>query len=195
MLKRFLTNHVLANLTFAIVLVMGTLSYFEMPREQDPEINFNWISVNTILPGASAEDVEKLITDPLEDALAQVADVRFVQSSSMEGFSDITIRFNDIDERTFDKRITDLRREIQNKANTDLPDSAEEPYIFEITSSNSMPTAMLVVQGLEDDELLRRHATSIKEDLERLKGVDGINPAGLHQPELRVEFNPTQLEQ
>ncbi len=195
MLERFLTNHVLANLTFAIVLVMGAVSYFEMPREQDPEINFNWISVNTVLPGASAEDVEKLITDPLEDALAQVADVRFVQSSSMEGFSDITVRFNDIDERTFDKRITDLRREIQNKANTDLPDSAEDPYIFEITSSNSMPTAMLVVQGLEDDELLRRHATSIEEDLERLKGVDGVNPAGLHQPELRVEFDPVRLEQ
>ncbi|MCF6229222.1 MAG: efflux RND transporter permease subunit [Gammaproteobacteria bacterium] len=195
MLKRLLTNHVLANLTFAIVLVMGVVSYFEMPREQDPEINFNWISINTMLPGASAEDVEKLVTNPLEDALTQVADVRFVQSSSREGFSDITIRFNDIDERTFDKRINDLRREIQNKANTELPDTAEDPYVFEVTSSNSMPTAMLVVQGQEDDERLRRHANAIKEDLERLKGVDGINAAGLHLPELRVEFDPMKLAQ
>ncbi len=195
MLERFLTNHVLANLTFAIVLVMGVVSYFAMPREQDPEVNFNWISINTVLPGASAEDVEKLVTNPLEDALTQVADVRFVQSSSREGFSDITIRFNDIDERTFDKRINDLRREIQNKANTELPDTAEDPYIFEITSSNSMPTAMLVVQGLEDDEQLRRHANAIKEDLERLKGVDGVSAAGLHPPELRVEFDPIKLAQ
>ena len=193
MLERFLTNHVLANLTFAIVMVVGIISYTQMPREQDPEINFNWISITTALPGASAEDVEKLVTDPLEDAMAQVADVRFVQSNSRESVSDITIRFNDIDERTFDKRINDLRREVQNTANTELPDEAEDPYIFEITSSNSMPTAMIVVRGLADDEILRRHGESIKEDLERIKGVDKVNPAGLHMPELLIEFNPHRL--
>jgi len=195
MLERFLTNHVLANLTFVIVMVMGFAAYSQMPREQDPEINFNWISINTLLPGAAAEDVEKLVTEPLEDALAQVADVRFVQSSSREGFSDITIRFNDISERDFDKRINDLRREIQNTANNELPDEAEDPFVFEVTSSNSMPTAMIIVQGQADDEVLRRNANAIKEDIERFKGVDGVNAAGLRQPELLIEFDPLRLQQ
>ncbi len=194
MLARFLTNHVLANLTFAIVMVMGLVSYFEMPREQDPEINFNWISINTLLPGASAEDVEKLITEPLEDALAQVADVRFVQSSSREGFSDITIRFNELDERTFDKRINDLRREVQNVANIEHPAEAEDPYIFEVTSSNSMPTAMIIIRGQADDEVLRRYATAIQEDLEHIKGVDQAIAAGLHPPELLIEFDVEKLQ-
>ena len=195
MLKRFLTNHVLANLTFAIVMVMGVTSYFQMPREQDPEINFNWISISTVLPGASAEDVEKLVTDPLEEAASKISDVRFVQSSSRESISDITMRFDDLDDRTFDKRINDLRREIQNKANTDLPDEAEDPFIYEITSSNSFPTALIVVSGQADDEVLRRHALVIKEDLERIKGVDGVRPGALHKPEIVIEFYPEKLQQ
>lgn len=195
MLKRLLTNHVLANLTFVIVLVMGAVSYSQMPSEQDPEINFNWISITTVLPGASAEDIEKLITDPLEEAAAKISDVKFVQSSSRESISDITIRFDELDDRTFDKRISDLRREIQNKANTDLPDEAEDPYIFEITSSNSFPTALIIISGQADDEVLRRNALAIKEDIERIKGVDGARPAALHKPEIVIEFNPEKLQQ
>ena len=73
MFKRFLANHVLANLTFLLVLTIGLLSYFNLPRQQDPDINFNWVVVVTLLPSASAEDVEKQITDPLEDALRSIS--------------------------------------------------------------------------------------------------------------------------
>ncbi len=194
MLQRFLTNHVLANLTFAIVVVMGLISYLQMPREQDPEINFNWISISTVMSGASAEDMEKLVTDPLEKAVAKISDVRFVQSRSRESVSDITVRFDDIDDRTFDKRMNDLRREIQNKANTELPDEADDPFIFEITSSNSFPTALLILSGQADDEVLRSHAKSIKQDIERIKGVDGVGAAALHAPELLIEFQPEKLQ-
>ena len=104
LLRRLLKNHVLANAMFIVVLLVGTLTYIQMPRAQDPEINFNWISIVTFLPGASAEDVEKLVTDPLEEAIQQVADIKFVSSTSRESLSNILVRFNDISERMFDKR-------------------------------------------------------------------------------------------
>ena len=140
MLIRFLQNHVLANLTFMIVLVMGVLSYIGLPRELNPTINFNWIDITTLMPGASAEDVEKQVTNVLEDAVRGLADIRFVASTSREGVSNVLVRFRDIDQRTFDKRLNDLRREIQNKER-ELPAAAETPRIFEITSSNSFPVA------------------------------------------------------
>ena len=68
-----------------------------------------------------AEDVEKRLTQPLEDAIKQVADIRFVLSSSRENVSSVLVRFRDIPERVFDKRVNDLRREIQNKARSELP--------------------------------------------------------------------------
>ena len=78
LLRQFLSNHVIANLTFAIVIFMGVGGYLTMPREQDPEINFNWINVTTVLRGASTEDVEKLVTQPLEDAIRQVSDLSLI---------------------------------------------------------------------------------------------------------------------
>ncbi|MBF0371100.1 MAG: efflux RND transporter permease subunit, partial [Magnetococcales bacterium] len=192
MARFFLQNHVFANLTFALVLVIGFLSYGLLPRQQDPDMNFNWIQVITILPGASAEDVEKRITDPLEEALEKVPDIRFVSSGSRESTSTILVRFNDIDTRTFDKRVNDLRREIQNKER-ELPEEAEDPLILEITSANGFPTAMVVVMGQADDENLRRQARHVKKDLERLKGVDTVAPLALREPEIQIRFLPDKL--
>ncbi len=189
-----LRNHPLANILFAVVLVMGTLSYLLMPREQDPEINFNWVNVVTTLPGASAEDVEKRVTQPLEDAIKNVTDIRFVLSSSRENVSSILVRFRDISERVFDKRVNDLRREIQNKAQAELPaEVRDDPRVLEITTSNGFPTAQVLVAGLADDETLRRVAREIRTDLERLAGVDQVFALGLHDAELRVEFDPRRL--
>ena len=55
--QALIRNHPLANITFVVVLLMGVLAYLSMPREQDPEINFNWLIVTSVLPGAAAEDV------------------------------------------------------------------------------------------------------------------------------------------
>jgi len=193
LLRGFLENHVLANATFVVVLVLGTLIYFQLPRAQDPEINFNWVGIFTGLPGASTEDVERLVTDPLEDALRQVDDVRFVISNTREGMSDISVRFEEIDERTFDKRLNDLRREVQNRANSDLPEEAGEPFVLEFTTANQFPTAMVVLDGPADDETLRREARLVRDDLARLRGVDAVDTAGLQTPEIQVEFDPAQL--
>lgn len=193
LLKLLLTNHPLANITFVVVLAMGLIAFNRMPREQDPEINFNWVNISTILPGASAEDVEKRITQPLEDAIRNVQDIKFVQSNTRESVSNILVRFRDIPGRVFDKRINDLRREIQNKANAELPSEAEDPVILEITTSNGFPTALVVLAGKADDEVLRSTSRVVKEDLERIKGVDRVLALGQHDPELQVEFDPIAL--
>ena len=186
LLRSLLTNHPLANIAFAVVMIMGVMAYLAMPREQDPEINFNWVSVTAALPGASAEEVERLVTNPLEDAIKGVADVRFVVSNSRENSASILVRFREISERNFDKRMNDLRREIQNKASSELPASAEDPLILEITTSNGFPTAVLMLTGQADDETLRLNARRIQDDLERMAGVDQVYASGLRNPEILV---------
>ncbi|MCU0930109.1 MAG: efflux RND transporter permease subunit, partial [Burkholderiaceae bacterium] len=192
-LEALIRNHPLANVLFALVIALGVAGYLAMPREQDPEINFNWVAIVTVLPGASAEDVEKLVTGPLEDSLKNLADLRFVTSTSRESVSSILVRFRELDARTFDKRVTDLRREIQAQANRELPRDAEPPDIVEITTSNGFPTAQLLLLGQADDETLRYAAVQIKDDLERIAGVDQVIASGLRKPELRVEFDAARL--
>ena len=192
-IRTLLINHPLVNILFSVVLIMGFLSFIQMPIEQDPEINFNLVSVNTVLPGASAADVEQLVTGPLEDALRNVQDIKFVASNSRESISNIFIRFREISERKFDKRVTDIRREIQSKANDELPDDIEDPYVQELTTSNGFPTAMILVVGQADDEKLRRQGKLIKEGLLRIVGVDRVQAYGFNEPELQVEIDPHAL--
>lgn len=184
--RTLVTNHPLANITFAVVLLLGMVSYLTMPREQDPEVNFNWVSIVTALPGATAEEVERLVTNPLEDAIDGVSDLRFVISSSRDNLSSILVRFREISKNTFDKRLNDLRREIQNKSSAELPDEAKDPVILEITTNNGFPTATVMLLGRADDEVLRAAGRSIKADIERMSGVDQVFASGLRNPELLV---------
>lgn len=190
--ERLITNHPLANITFVLVLVSGLLTYLAMPRAQDPEINFNWVNIITTLPGASAEDIELEITGPLEDAIAQVKDIKFVSSSSREGLSSILVRFEELSERVFDKRVNDLRREVQNKHAAELPLESNDPQILEITTSNGFPTAHIAVYG-PGGEHLRWTAAMLKKDLEQLEGVDQVLALGLDEPELHVNFDPARV--
>ncbi|MDP3289602.1 MAG: efflux RND transporter permease subunit, partial [Methyloversatilis sp.] len=187
---RFISNHPLANITFVVVLLLGLISYLGLPREQDPEINFNWVQITAALPGASPEDVEKRVLQPLEDAIKNVSDIRFISSAARDGLAGILVRFDDIEPAVFDKRINDLRREIQNKARAELPVEAKEPQIIEVTSSNGFPTAQVLLTGQADDEVLRAIGRELRTDLERMRGVDRVFALGLHDPELRIEYSP-----
>ena len=192
MMPALLRNHVFANLVFLLVFVLGVLSYQLMPRQQDPTINFNWVVIATNLPSASSEDIESRVTQPLEDALRKVGDIKFISSTSRVGISSILVRFRDLDARTFDKRVNDLRREIQNKRN-ELPKDIIEPMIIEITSANAFPTAMVVLKGNASDETLRSTGKTLKKELERLTGIDRIDTLGLDDPEVQVKLDLNAL--
>ncbi len=193
MYARFIQNHVLANLTFVLVLVIGFLSYQQMPRQQDPTINFNWITIISILPGASASDVETRVTDVLEGAIKGIPDMRFVSSNSRENTSSILVRFEDMDERTYDKRLSDLRRELEG-VQDELPEEAEDTVIVEITTGNAFPAALIAVTGVADDEQLRKRAQLAEDAIEQMSGVDRIDTVALDNPELSISFYPEALE-
>lgn len=193
MYARLIKNHVLANLTFVLVLVIGFLSYQQMPRQQDPTINFNWITIITILPGASASDVETRVTDVLEDAINGIPDMRFVSSNSRENTSSILVRFEDMEERIYDKRLSDLRRELEG-VQDELPEEAADSVIVEITTGNAFPAALIAVTSQADDEQLRKRAQLAEKAIEQMSGVDRIDTIALDDPELLVSFYPEALE-
>lgn len=192
MFERFLNNHVLSNLFFGLVIILGALSYSQMPRQQDPSINFNWISVTVTAPGLAAEDIEKKITNPLEEGLETISDIKFISSSSLEGASRILIRFNDISQAKFATRVSDIRRVINQKTSL-LPENANEPFIFEVTSSNAYPSATLVLTGNSLGENLRFHAKEIKREISRMKKVEQVQTNGLQSPEIHIRYFPEEL--
>src|SRR5690606_8966119 len=78
-----------------VVLLMGAIAYFGMPRESFPEVKETKIYISSLYPGNTAEDIEKLITDPLEDQLKTVSNVVEITSTSQEDYSMIIVEFDE----------------------------------------------------------------------------------------------------
>jgi multidrug efflux pump subunit AcrB len=192
--KKLLQNHPLANLAFALLVALGLYAYQAMPRAQFPEVNFNWVLVVTVWPGASASDIEKRVTDPLENAVVKVGDVKFSSSTSREHYSVVLLRFRDLSQAAFDRRMNDLRREVQLAATTHLPREAQPPMVTAITTSSGFPTALVVARSESGDGRLYRFGETAREDMERLPGVDKVHAFGMRKRELVVDFSPDRLE-
>ena len=90
--KMSVNNPVLANLLMIIIILFGGYAWINLPRELTPEIALQTVTVTTLYPGASPEEVEKLVTAPIEDAIEEnVSKINLLLSNSSEGRSVITV--------------------------------------------------------------------------------------------------------
>ena len=133
----------------AIFFILGISSYFNMPRESFPEINDTKIFVNTIYPGNTAEDIERTVTDPLEEALKGVPNLVEIQSTSSEDFSVIVVEFDEsisIDDAK--QKVKDLADGITSGADWPVFNNAKvEPNIFELDFSELQPILNISLIG------------------------------------------------
>ena len=120
-----------------IILFLGISAYFSMPRESFPEIKETKIYVSSVFPGNTAEDIEKLITTPLEDKLKSVSNVVEITSTSQEDYSIITVEFDE--SIPVDKAKQKVKDEIdQETAGEDWPTfngAKVTPNVFELSMS------------------------------------------------------------
>jgi len=86
-------NSVLVNLIMIIMIAAGLLALIRLPSELMPKIEMNWVFITTIYPGVSPEEIEELITKPIEDAIENVDKVDFISSGSSEGQSFVGVKF------------------------------------------------------------------------------------------------------
>ena len=119
-------NNVLVNLLMYALFIFGFISLIQMPRELNPNINFNMVLIIVPYPGAAPGEVENLIVDPIEDEIQDVDNIKEVMSDSNEGFGFVMVRFKDMSRSEFRERLTDIKTEVDK---IDFPDEAEDPEI------------------------------------------------------------------
>ncbi|MDZ4661440.1 MAG: efflux RND transporter permease subunit [Pseudomonadota bacterium] len=193
MLKRlirfFIDNSTLANLLTVAIIIVGSISIVNIRREVFPNISFDIISVTTPFPGASPAEVEKLVTNPMEQDLNEVDGIKRILSSSIENFSGITI-YLDPDQTTADQGKDDVKN-VVDKFN-DLPSGAEEPLVIKI-ESKSQPIIEVAISADVPDLRLRDIAKIMEAELERTPGVAKVVTQGLREVEIRVEADKNAL--
>lgn len=172
----------------AIFLWIGLKAYFAMPREDFPEIVETKIYVSTPYPGNTAEDVERLITDPLEDRLKNVSNVVEVTSTSQEDYSIITVEFDeDISVEQAKQKVKD---EVDvEKASEDWPtfnNAKVEPNIFDLNLAESFPIMNINFTGDYPVERLKEFAEYMQDEIENLPEIKEVNIRGAQDKEVEV---------
>ena len=171
-----------------LFLILGISSYFSMPRETFPEINDTKVFINTIYPGNTAEDIERSVTDPLEEALKGVPNLVEIRSTSSEDFSVIRIEFDEnITIDNAKQKVKDLVDGITSGPDWPIFNNAKvEPNIFELDLSEFEPILNISLSGDYPIEQLKKYAENIEYQIEQLPQVKEVNIRGIQVFELEV---------
>ncbi len=192
MLKRAiefcLTNAAFIHLITLVVVGLGIWSFYDLKRELFPNVDFDNISVSTNYPGSSAEDVEKLITIPLEREVSSVSGIEELNALSGEGFSVLNLKIDpnyDLDE---------VLNEVRNAVAmvTDLPDEALVPTIKKFNNKQRAILKAAIIGGTED--LRRAAAKEIQNELEQQTAIARIELDGYRARELEIAVDLDKLK-
>ena len=186
-----LRQTVLVNLLFALAMAVGLFSLFDLPVERYPDVQMGKVQINTVLPGASPEEVESLITDEIEEALDDLESVEFIRSTSYRERSMIMVKF--IDDTDYDKLYEELRLKVLSIMN-ELPNGIDPPRFTEIRVSEWLPVASVNLIGDRTNRALSLMAEEMKLHLRQIPGVKEVQLNGEYIREFHVYLNPRLLD-
>ena len=171
-----------------LLFIMGLSSYFSMPREDFPEVKETKIYVSTPYPGNTAEDVERLITDPLEEELKNVSNLVKITSTSQEDYSIITVEFDE--KITVEEAKQTVKDKVDGeKSGEDWPtfnNAKVEPSVFDMNISEMFPILNVNMSGDYPVDVLKEYAEYIQDKIEDIDAVKEATIRGAQEKEVEV---------
>ena len=185
-------NSLVVNLISAFIIVIGIVSMFQLRREAFPPVDFDTVTITTAYPGAPAEDVERLVTIPIEKELKGISGIKEMTSKSEEGISTIGIDL-DPDAREKDDIVDDIQKAVDRVRN--LPAEIEEdPVVFELTA-DEFPVLEISMGGDFTEKEKRKYAEELEELILDTEGVANVRRVGWRDREFWVEVDPDKLKE
>ncbi len=193
-LPRFFARQpVLVNMFVIAVVVAGLFALNRMPMEENPSVDLDMAIVVIAYPGASPEDVEKLITLPMEERIKTLPDIDFIHATSYEGRSTIFVQY-EVGLEDYDMSVVDLKAEV-DKAKLEIPDDAQDYVnVIKITTDEIWPVIGLSLGGDYSIDGLEEIAEALKEDMLDVPDVKSVDIFGIQEREVWVEADRGKLD-
>ncbi|MEO9076829.1 MAG: efflux RND transporter permease subunit, partial [Gelidibacter sp.] len=183
-----ITNKTTMYVLIAVIFYLGISAFFSMPRESFPEVNITKVFVSSIFPGNTAEDIEKLITDPLEDKLKTLSNVVKITSTSQEDFSMVIVEFDE--NITVEQAKQKVKDEIDSETTSeDWPtfnDAKVAPDVFEMSLSEEMPILNINISGDYTIEKLKEFAEYLQDEIEDIQEIKKADIRGAQEKEVEI---------
>jgi len=168
------------------ILIAGIYCYITLPRENFPDITIPYVFVTTTYEGVAPEDMEELISIPIERKLKGISDVEEIRSTSAEGISTVAVKF--LPSVDIDDALQKVRDKV-DQAKKDLPgDIPDDPVIQEVNFSD-LPVIRVVLSGPFSLRRLQKFAEGMEDRLESIPGVLDARLSGGLEREIHVEFD------
>ncbi|WP_373182579.1 efflux RND transporter permease subunit [Halomonas campaniensis] len=183
----FVHHKVAANLVMLVMLMGGALGIARMNIQFFPTFALDVVSVRVVWSGASAEDIEQGITNPLEQRLRSLDGLKRMTSTSAQGIANITLEFVEGSDPVL--ALDDVRQQVDGFTN--LPADAETPEVSRLARFE--PVARLLVHGELDERELRQIAQRFEDELLQA-GIDRVEVNGLPQQQISIEIPAERLQ-
>ena len=174
-----------------LFFILGISSYMNLPRENYPEINTNEVFVSSIYPGNTAEDMERLITDPLEEQLKGVPNLVGIESTSLENFSLITVEFDEsISKESAKLKVQDKIDAVTSSADWPTFNNAKvEPTAFEFSLSEEIPILNIGLSGDLPIEEMKFYGELLQDKIEQMSEIKEVALRGVQDFEIEVAID------
>ena len=182
---------VMTTIMLIIMVGMGLISLFGIPRELMPNMSFPVATIQVTYSGVSPEDMEELVAKPIEDAISGVQGIEKITSYSNEGEVMVVVQFKwgaDLD-----KKATDLREKV-SKIRSTLPSDIDEPTVLKLDVFGNDNVMTLNLAGKNLTEVKQVAEDVLKPKLERINGVGSVEIYGGLTREILIDVDPQKLE-
>jgi HAE1 family hydrophobic/amphiphilic exporter-1 len=183
-------QHILVNLLFFLFLLAGLVVLAALPIDFFPDISFHTASIATEWTGASADEIERLVTTKIEEEIENVAGIKEIRSRSSADVSVVEVEWNEtLSDQEYSRALANLRGALERV--DDLPEDAEEPRLRELSVAEVYASVVVAVvdEGGVGELALREVARDLKDRINNLAGIRRVTERGLRERELRVHVD------
>jgi HAE1 family hydrophobic/amphiphilic exporter-1 len=173
------------------LLVLGLFSYMSLSVEMWPQVDFPFVVVQTVYPGASAETIETEVTREVEEAVNQISGIRHIVSKAQEGFTYTFVEFDlEVDGA---EAAQDVREKVAG-IRGELPDDIEDPVITKWDMDAQAVMSISIAGRRTQREITQLVKDRIRPRLEAVSGVGSVDLIGGKEREILISLNPNQME-
>ncbi|MEL6815707.1 MAG: efflux RND transporter permease subunit, partial [Cyanobacteria bacterium J06598_3] len=185
----FYRNRQLLFLTLTLIFVWGLSAFLTLPRLEDPEIVQRVSTITTVFPGASAERVESLITEKIEEEFSDVEEINTIESTSSPNLSVVTLELKDT-VANVEPVWAKVRSKLEDVTPVLPPGALEPKYEDADVSANALIVGLTWdLASPVNPTLLQRVAEGLQDQLEHIPGTDKVEVFGFSDEEIRVNID------
>jgi len=186
-------NPVLVNLIMIGIIVIGALwALPQLPRELMPNMSLNWAFIIVSYSGVAPGEIEQYVTLPIEEAVEDIDGIESITSTSSEGLSQVSVKFETMPDDEFDKRFQDLESKVNGLR--DLPDDAGDPFILDFGTEEFIPMVTAVLAGDIPEAELKELAEDLRDLIDDIDGISKTDLYGVRERQIWVEVSSSKLD-